>query len=93
MPDEEKTEEQCNLTRVLGIKAWCTKNSCIYWRLLEPQDIETKAEEGCGLQHNGFLETLSPQMAKWLLDIKRRLENTSPQAAKSRITFHRRQEE
>lgn len=90
---DEMEDRQCNLQEVLGIQAWCTRESCIYFRLLEPQDINLGEDETCGLLHNGLLNTLSPEMAEWLVEIKERLENTSPQAAKSRITFHRRSKE
>jgi hypothetical protein len=50
-------------------------------------------EQGCGLQFYEMLDTLSPEMAEWLLKMKKRLENTTPEAGKSRITFKRREQE
>lgn len=91
MKKEEKTEkERCRLQKVLGIDAWCTKESCIYWRLLSPQDIKISDSEGCGLSYNDLFRQLSPDMAEWLLTIKTRLENTDPEVAKSRINFRER---
>ena len=94
MSEQEKNrEEKCRLHLANGIEAWCTRNSCIYWRLLETQEIDIGNEVGCGLQHFKIIEDLSPEMAKWLLAMKKRLENTTPEAGKSRITFRRREEE
>lgn len=89
LPEEEKDE--CQLYSANGLEAWCTCESCIYWRLLEPQDIES-GRKGCGLQHYGIVDNITPDMARWLLEMKKRLENTTPEAAKSRITFRRREE-
>ncbi len=86
-------KEKCSLHLANGIEEWCTRDSCIYWRLLETQDIDIGNDVGCGLQHFKIIENLSPEMARWLLTMKKRLENTTPEAEKSRITFRRREEE
>ncbi|MHB1391385.1 MAG: hypothetical protein ACYCXF_09205 [Thermoleophilia bacterium] len=90
--DDRLKEEKCRLHEVQGLEAWCTRESCIYWRMLEPQDIDLDNEKGCGLQHFGVLGGLTPEVAAWLLSMKKRLENTSPESAKARITFRRREE-
>ncbi|MBE0428525.1 MAG: hypothetical protein IBX61_01475 [Thermoleophilia bacterium] len=94
MKKTSKTEnrELCELQKSLGIEAWCTQESCIYWRLLEPQDIDGLSEKGCGLQHYKIVDSITPEMADWLLGMKRRLEDITPESAKSRITFRRREE-
>jgi hypothetical protein len=84
--------EKCRLHESVGIDAWCTRDHCIYWRLLEAQDVDASNAKGCGLQHYSVIEGVTPEMAKWLIEIKKKLENTSPEAGKSRITFKRREE-
>jgi len=84
--------EPCHLQAALGIDAWCTRERCIYWRLLEAQDVEISSNVGCGIQHHQLVERLTPEMAEWLLSMKKRLENITPEAGKSRITFKRREE-
>jgi hypothetical protein len=89
----KKIQDKCLLHEANGLNAWCTRESCIYWRMLKSQDIDDDNEVGCGLQHYNMLQNLSPEMAEWLLTIKRRLENSTPEAGKSRITFRHREEE
>lgn len=94
MSDKDTTKrELCRLQQANGIEAWCSRDRCIYWRLLEVQDIEISSEHGCGLEYYKLVEGLSPEMADWLLKMKKRLENTTPEAGKSRITFKRREQE
>jgi hypothetical protein len=93
MTVEKGKREKCELQKARGLDAWCSHDSCIYWRLLEPQDVDTSNIAGCGLQHHGMLEHLTPEMADWLISMKKRLENTTPEAAKARITFRRREKE
>lgn len=89
----EKEREKCKLHKAQDLDAWCTRERCIYWRLLESQDVDLSNDQGCGLQHYKILEQLKPEMADWLLEMKKRLENTTPEAGKSRITFTRREQE
>jgi len=93
--NDEKTagRERCQLQKAKGMEAWCSRDKCIYWRLLEVQDLETSNELGCGLQFYQLIDGLDPDMADWLIKIKKRLENTTPEAGKSRITFKVREEE
>ena len=93
MTEKSKTEEHelCELQKSRGIEAWCNHEACIFWRLVEPQDIDGISEKGCGLQHYHILEELSPEVADWLVSMKKRLGNTTPEVAKSRITFRRRE--
>jgi hypothetical protein len=94
MGEEESTRcEPCRLHEANGLEAWCSREQCIYWRLLEVQDIEISNEYGCGLQFFQMIEGLSPEMAEWMLKMKKRLENTTPEAGKSRITFKIREQE
>lgn len=94
MSDMNATErEPCKLHKAQGMEAWCSRDKCIYWRLLEVQDLEVSNEQGCGLQFYEMLEGLTPEMADWLLKMKNRLENTTPEAGKARITFKRREQE
>ena len=88
----KKKREPCRLHEAGGLEAWCTRERCIYWRLLEAQDIDASNVHGCGLQHYKVMDNLSPEMAEWLLAMKKKLENITPEAGKSRITFKRREE-
>lgn len=92
-PTPKKERERCKLHQARGLEAWCTRDRCIYWRLLEAQDVDMSNEQACGLQHYKITENLSTGMADWLLEMKKRLENTTPEAGKSRITFKRREQE
>ncbi|MBI5870583.1 MAG: hypothetical protein HZB44_06455 [Actinobacteria bacterium] len=91
--DQAIGREPCRLHKAQGLEAWCSRDKCIYWRLIESQDLDMSNEQGCGLQFYQMLDTLSPEMAEWLLKMKNRLENTTPEAGKSRITFKRREQE
>lgn len=94
MSDKIATKrEPCRLHEAQGLEAWCSRDKCIYWRLLEVHDLEMSNEQGCGLQFYEMMEGLSPDMADWLLKMKKRLENTTPEAGKSRITFKLREQE
>lgn len=94
MNDEQTvSNEPCRLHEAQGLEAWCSRDKCIYWRLIDSQDLEISNEKGCGLQFYEMLDTLSPEMAEWLLKMKKRLENTTPEAGKSRITFKHREQE
>lgn len=88
----KSSRDKCKLHKANGIEAWCTRANCIYWRLLQSQDVDIGNDVGCGLQHYKIVDDLSPEMAEWLLSMKKRLENTTPDAGKSRITFRRREE-
>ena len=90
---DKKKRERCHLHAAQGIEAWCTRERCIYWRLLEAQDVDASNVKGCGLQHYRIIESVTPEMAEWLLAMKKRLENTTPEAGKSRINFKRREKE
>lgn len=91
-PEENIQKEKCHLHQAQGLEAWCTRDKCIYWRLLESQDVEISNEVACGIRHFGILENVSPEMAQWLLAMKKNLENVTPEAAKARINFRRREE-
>ncbi len=85
-------QERCRLQEALGIEAWCSRNKCIYWRLLDSQDNDMSSVQGCGLQHYGVINGLDEATGNWLLSMKKRLENTTPEYGKARITFRRREE-
>jgi hypothetical protein len=87
----ESSRERCELHKAGGLKEWCTRNSCIFWRLIEQQDEDISNVEGCGLQHFQVIEQLKPEMVDWMLSIKKQLEDTSPEIEKSRITFKHRE--
>lgn len=91
MTEQEKTD-RCRLNEINGIDAWCTGDKCIYWRLLESQqDIEDENEIGCGIQHFGLIDQLEADTASWLLSMKKRLEQITPETGKARIHFKRRE--
>ncbi|MHB9111393.1 MAG: hypothetical protein ACYC4D_02015 [Thermoleophilia bacterium] len=85
--------EPCRLHQAQNLEEWCSRDNCIYWRLLETQDLDVSNKEGCGLQFYQIVDSLTPEMGEWLLKMKKRLENTTPEAGKSRITFKRREQE
>ncbi|MHB8792331.1 MAG: hypothetical protein ACYC6O_03195 [Thermoleophilia bacterium] len=91
--NQEINREPCRLHKAQGLEAWCSRDNCIFWRLIEVQDLDMSNELGCGLQFYELLDSLTPEMAEWLLKMKQRLENTTPEAGKSRITFKRREQE
>lgn len=93
MADQDR--EKCELHGANGLEEWCTRESCIFWRLLEAQkeqEEQVSNKDGCGLQHFNLIEGLDPGMAEWLLDMKLKLEGTNPDAAIARITFRRREQ-
>jgi hypothetical protein len=92
MTKAESKKERCRLQEANGIEAWCTRDKCIYWRLLEAQEVDVSNEQGCGLKHFGVFERLDKEMAQWLLTMKRRLENTTPEFGRARINFRRREQ-
>lgn len=83
--------EACRLYEANDLESWCTRKHCIYWRLLESQDVSVSNKIGCGLEHHGLMEGISSQTAKWLLSMKKRLEDTTPEIGKARIIFRRRE--
>ncbi len=85
--------EPCLLHELNGLEAWCTREKCIYWRLLDAQDIEISNEEACGLQYFGIADKIDAGTAKWLLKMKKCLENTTPEVGKARINFRRREKQ
>jgi hypothetical protein len=85
-------KEKCELNRVNGVEEWCTRESCVFWRLIEAQDEEVSNTVGCGLQHFLVFKDLMPEMADWLLERKKQLENTNPDQEIARITFKRREQ-
>ncbi len=91
--EKKAPRESCLLHEANGLEAWCTREKCIYWRLLDAQDIEVSNSEACGLQHFGIIGKIDSKTAKWLLNMKNRLENTTPEAGKARINFRRREKQ
>ncbi len=85
--DDKRPEERCKLQAKQGIEAWCTRDKCIFWRLLDAQDINVSNRQGCGLQYFRMVEKLDPETAAWLLQMKRKLEDERPDEEKSRINF------
>lgn len=83
--------EKCRLHHANNLEEWCSRENCIFWRLLEAQDENVSNVDGCGLQHFGIIEDLEPEMASWLLQVKKQLEDTDPATEKARITFKRRE--
>lgn len=89
--DSKKAREKCHLCAKQGINEWCSRDRCVFWRLLETQDEDLSNMEGCGLSFFELLDELTPETAEWLLGMKRRLENTRPSEEKARINFRRRE--
>lgn len=87
----ETKKERCKLHETSGLEAWCTRDECIFWRLIEAQDENVSNAAGCGLQHFKVLDEIEPKMAGWLLEVKKQLEESDPVTEISRITFRRRE--
>ena len=74
MAENQKIKrESCRLHAAQGLEAWCSRERCIYWRLLEAQDmaqdmaqdIVLSNEQACGLQPYSLLEKVTPRVAAW----------------------------
>lgn len=89
--DNKPAKEECRLCAHQGLDEWCTRESCIFWRMLEVQDEDLSNIKGCGLQFFDIIDSLNPDTAEWLLKMKKRLENTQPAVEKARINFRRRE--
>lgn len=89
--EDSGQKERCELHHVNGIEAWCTREKCIYWRLVEAQDEELGNINGCGLRFFKVIDDLKPETARWLLSIKKQLEGSAPEIEKARINFKRRE--
>jgi hypothetical protein len=83
--------ERCRLKHSVSIEAWCSREKCIFWRLVEAQDADISNRKGCGLQYFDFLDGMEPELARWLAEVKDRLEAAAPEEGKSRITFRYRE--
>lgn len=96
MDDKNKPAKQpeiCMLHQANGLKEWCTREECVFWRFIEAQDASVVSRVGCGLQYHDRIEGLSGESADWLLSMKKRLRSTSPKSGRARILFRRRESE
>lgn len=91
MDEKQQKQEKCHILNSQGLEAWCTREKCIYWRLLEPQDLDVSNEHGCGLKHFDIVTSIDSETASWLIEMKERLEDTTPEVGKARITFRHRE--
>ena len=82
-PDEPSAEtpadptDGCDLRlAVVDEAVHCDGDTCVYWRVLGHVGVEMPAERGCALRYFDVLGAERPQLAHWLLSVKRRVEET-----------------
>ncbi len=88
----KRKREKCRLKETGNINAWCTREKCIFWRLAQAQDVYISNETGCGLQYFDILDKVDPELARWLIETKEKLENSDPFEEKARINFRYRED-
>jgi hypothetical protein len=65
----------CDLREVVsGARDDCDGNDCVYWRALEHVDIGTSDRSGCAISNFEMLADKNPEVAVWLLSVKRRMD-------------------
>lgn len=73
--EEQVMNDSCGLREALGIQGEsCDGPDCIYWRALS--HLGLPLQEGCSLEHADVLD--DPELLKWLLTVKERIEGTRP---------------
>jgi hypothetical protein len=65
----------CGLTDVAtGKKHECDGQECVYWRVLEHVGEDGAPRIGCAIGHFELLADKNPEVAVWLLSVKRRVD-------------------
>ncbi len=66
---------ECKLRAANGLE-WvaCEGERCIFWRAVEHLGVEPLSPEGCAIQYFDLLEGTDPELARWLLSLKERVE-------------------
>lgn len=72
---ELPVSEKCELKAEHGIDALCDGDVCLYWRAVEHLGGDL-ASTGCAVQALALLEK-DPEVAEWLLTVKKRVEAQS----------------
>lgn len=68
-------DDNCSLREALGIADEpCDGPDCIYWRALSHLGVDV--QDGCAIEHSDIAD--DPELLKWLLTVKQRLEGTRP---------------
>jgi hypothetical protein len=52
----------------------CDGEDCVYWRVLEHVDAVVADRSGCAIKHFEVLADRNPEVAVWLLSVKRRVK-------------------
>jgi hypothetical protein len=74
-PDASESRTICDLREVVsGARDDCDGNDCVYWRALEHVDVGTADRSGCAISSFEMLADKNPEVAVWLLSVKRRMD-------------------
>ena len=70
-----QTTDRCGLRWAAdGESVPCDGESCMYWRVLDAVGVEKPDEVGCAVRYFGVLRDGRPEVADWLLSVKKRVE-------------------
>jgi hypothetical protein len=70
-----QTRDRCGLLwAASGESEPCRGEACMYWRVLEAVGVEKPDETGCAVRYFALLRDGRPEVADWLLSVKRRVE-------------------
>jgi hypothetical protein len=80
MPEQERSvgaadPPVCHLLEVAtGEEHDCDGGECVYWRVLEHIGEDAGSRAGCAIGHFELLADRNPEVAAWLLSVKRRMD-------------------
>ena len=80
MPEQESApasagQAVCDLREVATeSRHECDGQDCVYWRVLAHVGEGGGTESGCAIGHFEMLADRSPEVAVWLLSVKRRMD-------------------
>ena len=70
-----QTTDRCGLRWAAnGESVPCDGETCMYWRVLDHVGVEMPDQTGCAVRYFGVLRDGRPEVAEWLLSVKRRVE-------------------
>ncbi len=70
-----QTAECCDLRFATSAeRRECDGKNCIYWRVLEHLDVDRPEATGCAIRYFGMLHDADPEVGKWLLSVKERMD-------------------
>jgi hypothetical protein len=66
----------CDLRELaIGSRDECDGTDCVYWRVLEHVGESDVEKTGCAIGHFEILADKNPEVAVWLLSVKRRVDD------------------